>query len=142
MIFPDLSSFPHFERDPRGPSESDCSDIAALRKIALQVHRLRLLDMGSLTPEHAETGVPVEIVIVVLPSVVNQEVFFFGNELQDVAGAVFKGWGQLYRQSRTRLLAKPSVDATGEIDPEPRGIATAILTLGHFHGNTTHRADP
>jgi hypothetical protein len=98
--------------------------------------------MGSFAPKHAQTSVPVEIVIVVFPSVVNQEVLFFGNELQDVAGAVFKRWGQLYGQSRTRLLAKSSVDATGEIDPEPRGIATAILTLGHFHGNTTHRADP
>jgi hypothetical protein len=113
-----------------------------LRQIALQVQRLRLLDMGSLTPEHSQTGVPVEIVIVVLPSVVNQEVLFFCNELQDVAGAVFKGWGQLYGQSRTRLLAKSSVDATGEIDPEPGRIATAILTLGHFHGNATYRADP
>jgi hypothetical protein len=98
--------------------------------------------MGPLVPEHGQTGVPVEIVIVVFPSVVDQEVLFFGNELQDVAGAVFERWSQLYGQSRTRLLAKPSVDAPAEIDPEPRGIATAVLTLGHFHGNTAHRADP
>jgi hypothetical protein len=52
--------------------------------------------MGSLTPEHAQTGVPVKIVIVVFPSVVNQEILFFGNKLQDVAGAVFKRWSQLY----------------------------------------------
>jgi hypothetical protein len=90
-----------------------------LRKIALQVYRLRLLDMGSLAPEHAQTGVPVEIVIVVFPSVVDQEVLFFGNELQDVAGAVFERRSQLYGQSRTRLLAKSSVDAPAEIDPEP-----------------------
>jgi hypothetical protein len=67
-----------------------------LRKIALQVDRLRLLDMGSLTPEHAQTGVPVKIVIVVFPSVVNQEILFLGYKLQDVAGAVFKRWSQLY----------------------------------------------
>jgi hypothetical protein len=30
-IFPGLSSFPHFERDPRGPSQIPCSDIAVLR---------------------------------------------------------------------------------------------------------------
>jgi hypothetical protein len=30
-VFPGLSSFPHFERDPRGPPENTCSDIAALR---------------------------------------------------------------------------------------------------------------
>jgi hypothetical protein len=52
--------------------------------------------MGSLTPEQAQAGVPVKIVIVVFPSVVNQEVLFFGNKLQDVAGAVFKRWSQLY----------------------------------------------
>jgi hypothetical protein len=98
--------------------------------------------MDALAPKHAQTSVPVEIVILVFPSVVNQEVLFFGDELQDVAGAVFKGWGQLYGKSRTRLLAKASVNATGKIDPEPRGIAAAILTLGHFHGNTTYWADP
>jgi hypothetical protein len=30
-VLPCSSSFPHFERDPRGPSKSPCSDIAALR---------------------------------------------------------------------------------------------------------------
>jgi hypothetical protein len=30
-VFPGLSSFPPFERDPRGHSESPCSDIVALR---------------------------------------------------------------------------------------------------------------
>jgi hypothetical protein len=30
-VFPGLPSFPHFERDLRGPSESPCSDIKALR---------------------------------------------------------------------------------------------------------------
>jgi hypothetical protein len=98
--------------------------------------------MGSLAPEHGQTGVPVKIVFPVLSSVVNQEVLFFGNKLQDVAGAIFKGWGQLYGQSRTRLLAKSSVDATGEINPEPRGIATTVFTLSRFHGDATHRADP
>jgi hypothetical protein len=85
---------------------------------------------------------PVEIVIVVLPSVINQEVLLFSNELQDVAGAVFEGRGQLYGQSRTRLLAESSIDATGEINPEPRGITTAVLTLSRFHGDAAHRADP
>jgi hypothetical protein len=30
-VLPGLSSFPHFERDPRGPSESLLCDIAALK---------------------------------------------------------------------------------------------------------------
>ncbi len=111
-----------------------------LRKIALQVHWLRLIDMGSLAPENAQAGMPVKIVIVVFPSVADQKIFFFGNELQDIAGAVLERWSQLYGQSRARLLAESSVDAAGEIDPEPRGVATAILTLSHFHGDATHRA--
>jgi hypothetical protein len=113
-----------------------------LRQIALQVHRFRLPDMGSLASEHGQTGMPVKIVILVLPPVVDQEILFFRNELQDVSGTVFKGRGQLYGQSRTRLLAKPSIDATAEIDPEPRGIAAAILTFSRLHGDAAHRADP
>jgi hypothetical protein len=134
------------QEDPRGaPAASShprFSRLRALGQIALQVHRLRLLDMAPLVPEHGQTGVPVKIVLVVLSSVANEKVLFFGNELQDVAGAVFERWGQLYGQSRTRLLAKSSVDATAEINPEPRRIAATVFTLSHFHGDAAHRADP
>jgi len=95
--------------------------------------------MGPLGPEH--TGVVIETVFLVLASMVDQEILFFGKELQDLVGAVFKGRCELYRQSRTRLLAKSSVDAAAEIDPEPGGIAPAVLTLSRFHGNAAHRAD-
>ena len=96
--------------------------------------------MGPLGSEH--TGVAIEVVFFVLASVIDQEILFFRNEFQDVVGAVFKSRCQLYRQSRTRLLAKSSVDAAAEIDPEPGGIAPAVLALSRFHGNAAHRADP
>jgi hypothetical protein len=84
---------------------------------------------------------PVEIVGLVLTSMVHQEILLFGDELQDFAGAVFESRRQLYGQSRTRLLAKSSVDATTEIDPEPRRITPAVLALRRFHRDATHRAD-
>jgi len=124
------------------PAKGEDKELPAnlLGEIAFHIYRLPFLDMGPLGPEH--TGVAIEIVFLVFASMIHQEILFFRNELQNVVRAVFKCRCQLYRQSRTRLLAKSSVDAAAEIDPEPRGIAPAVLTLSRFHGNTTHGADP
>src|SRR5512139_1891890 len=124
MEFPSLLPLPFVpSRQGRGQE----LPASLLGEIAFHIYRLPFLDMGPLGPEH--TGVAIEIVFLVFASMIHQEILFFRNELQNVVRAVFKCRCQLYRQSRTRLLAKSSVDAAAEIDPEPRGIAPAVLTL-------------
>jgi hypothetical protein len=72
----------------------------------------------------------VEIVFVVLPAVIDQKVFFLVNQAENITPACFKMRSQLNGQSRTRLLAEPSVDASCEIDPEPSRIATPVCSFG------------
>jgi hypothetical protein len=83
----------------------------------------------------------VKIVFLVFSAVVDQEVLFFVNELQDIPLARLKMRGQLNCQSRTRLLTESAVNASCEVDPEPTRIAASIFSLGGLHGDTTHRAD-
>jgi hypothetical protein len=83
----------------------------------------------------------IKIVILILSAVVNQKVLFFVNELQDIPLARLKMRGKLNRQSGTRLLTQPTVNASCEVDPEPTRIAASIFSLGRLHGDATDRAD-
>jgi hypothetical protein len=83
----------------------------------------------------------VEIVFIVLPAVIDQKVFFLINQAENITSACLKIRSQLNGQSRTRLLAEPSVDASCEIDPKPSRIAAPVLSLGRLHGDTADRAD-
>jgi hypothetical protein len=84
---------------------------------------------------------PIKIVLCVLSAVVDQKVLFFVNELQDFSLTRLKMRCQLNGQSRTRLLAEPSVDAPGKVDPEPSSIAAPIFPLGRLHGDAADRAN-
>jgi hypothetical protein len=83
----------------------------------------------------------IEVIFIVLPAVIDQKVFFLIDQPKDVTPACLKIGSQLDGQSRTRLLAEPSVDASCEIDPKPSRIAAPVLSLGGLHGDTTRGTD-
>jgi hypothetical protein len=112
-----------------------------LRHIALQIDWFLFIDMGSLISYHGHSGMPVKVVLVVLPAVIDEKVFFLVDQVHHLAGAGFEVRGQLNRQSRTRLLTEPSVDAPRKIDPEPLRVASPIFPFCRLHRNAADRAD-
>jgi hypothetical protein len=97
--------------------------------------------MSSFIPHHADTRMAIEIIFIVLPTVINKKILFLIDQPKDVTSACLKIGSQLDGQSRTRLLAEPSVDATGEIDPKPSRISAPVCSFSRLHGDTTRRAD-
>ncbi len=51
--------------------------------------------MRSLTSHHGDAGMPIEIVLVVLPAVVDEKILLFVDQFQDVALACLKMRSQL-----------------------------------------------
>ena len=97
--------------------------------------------MTSFFPDHGDARVTVKIIIGVLSAVIDQQVFFFVDKLQDIALARFEMGRQLDGKGRARLLAESSVDAAGEIDAKPSRVAASICPLGRLHRDTIDWAD-
>jgi hypothetical protein len=83
----------------------------------------------------------IETIFIVLPTVIDKKILLLIDQNQYVTPACLKIGSQLDGQSRTRLLAEPSVDAAGEIDPKPSRISAPVCSFGRLHGDTTRRAD-
>ncbi len=86
--------------------------------------------MSSFVPHYGYSRMAIKIVIPVLAAMVDQEIFLFIDELQNIIFAKFKIRSELNGQSRTRLLAEPSENTTSKIDAEPPGVTTAVLPFG------------
>jgi hypothetical protein len=97
--------------------------------------------MCSLLPHHGDTRVAVKIIIAVLSAMIDQEILFLIDKLQNIPLARLEMRGQLNGKRRTRLLTKTAVDTAGKIDTKPSGIAAPVLTLGRLHGDATDRTD-
>ena len=108
--------------------------------VALYIDRFLFMDVRSLVAHHGDAGETIEVIIAIFASVIDQKVFLLINQLQDIAPARLIIGCQLNGQSRTRLLAEPSVDAAGKVDPEPPGIAPAVLSFRCLHGDAAGRA--
>ena len=67
-----------------------------LGKIASNVHRRLLVDVGAFTPHHAYPGIAVEVVFVVLSAVVYKKIFLLRHQLEDVVIAKLEKRRQLY----------------------------------------------
>jgi hypothetical protein len=96
--------------------------------------------MGSLIPDHGDASVFIKVVLIVFPAMIDQQVFFFIDKLQNIALTGLEMRSQLNGKSRARLLTESSVNAASEIDPEPPGITAPVRSLGRLHRDTADRA--
>jgi len=97
--------------------------------------------MSSFIPYHGDACMPVKIVLVVFAAVIDEKILFLVYQLQNISLACFKMGSQLNGQSRTRLLTESSVNAPGEVDPEPLRITPPVPPFGRLHGDTADRTD-
>ena len=97
--------------------------------------------MLPLAAGNGNTGMTVKIILLIFSPVIHQKIFFFGKQGQDIVLAKFKMRGQLDGQSRAGLFTEPAIDAAGEIDPEPGGLAPSVFSFGRLHGDAAYRAD-
>ncbi len=112
------------------PATRNSQPVTVLGQVARHVHRRPFLQVRSFVSVHRYARVAIIVVFPVLPAVIDLEVFFFVHEFQNIGLAEFEIRSQLNGQSRTRLLAEPSVDAAREIYPEPSRVAPSVLSFG------------
>ncbi len=55
--------------------------LVCLRHIALEIHRLLFVNMGSLISYHGDAGIFIKIVFIVFAAVVDEQVLFLINQL-------------------------------------------------------------
>ncbi len=97
--------------------------------------------IATLIIDDSDCRMPVVIVVRVLPSSINEEIFLFMNELQEVAVADLIIGRHLDRHRRACLGAKPAEDAAREVDSEPFGISSSSLSLSRHERDAIDRAD-
>ena len=97
--------------------------------------------MAPLVAHHGNAGVAVKIIQAVFAAVINQQVFFFIKQLEDVPLAGFKMRRELNGQGRAGLFAETAKNAAGKIDAKPGGMASAVRALGRLHGDAVNRTD-
>src|SRR4030042_4747854 len=95
-----------------------CSQMK-LRQVALEIHGLRFFDMGSFIPDHGNARMAIEIVVFILTSMIDQQIFLFCDQRQNLLLARLKMRGQLDSKSWTRLLTKAAVNEPCKINTEP-----------------------
>ncbi len=94
--------------------------------------------MSPLISQGSDPGKFIVVILVVFAAMIDQEIFFFINQLQNFASAGLKLRSQLNGKSRTRLLTKSSVDTPGKIDSKPSGVTAPVFSFRRLHGNATH----
>ena len=77
-----------------------------------------------------DTGILIETVLFVFSAMVNQKIFFFIYEFQNIFFASLKIGRQLNGRGRTGFLAETAINAAGEIDSKPGGISPAVFFGG------------
>src|SRR5512139_832027 len=97
--------------------------------------------MTSFLTHHGDPRVAVKIIVTVLSAMIDQEVFFLIDKLQNIPLARLEMRSQLNGKGRARLLTKTAVNTAGEVDAKPSGIAASVLALGGLHGDAADRAD-
>ena len=97
--------------------------------------------MASFVANHGNAGMAVKIVVAVFAAVIDQQVFFFIKQVEDISPAGFKMRRELNGQGRAGLFAESAIDAAGKIDAKPCGMTSAVRALGRLHGNAVYRTD-
>ncbi len=97
--------------------------------------------MFALIQFDSNSRMPVKVVLTVLAAAVDQQVFLFVYEIEDIVFAEFEIGCQLNCESRTRLLTEASVNTPRKVDPEPQRIPTPVFSFRAFHGNAVRGAN-
>ncbi len=77
-----IFSIPHSATPPCGPNDlGGRIPQSRSRKVALQVHGLVFVNMGSFIPYHGDAGIFIKVVFIIFAAMIDEKILFLINEL-------------------------------------------------------------